>query len=69
MLGGVVNAESAPNFAANLRTEQVRQRFAPMDIQVVHHQMDRFGLGILAEANSKTDMRKTRRADRSGWGM
>ena len=43
----VVNGESIPDFAADLLAEQVRQRLAPMDVQVVHDEMDRVGVRIL----------------------
>ncbi len=48
MLGRVVNAESAPNFfAANLRARAGPSAICADGCSSTHHQMDRFGLGIL----------------------
>jgi len=46
MLGRVMNGESVPDLAADLRAEQVRQRLAAMDVQVVHHEVDGVSLWI-----------------------
>ena len=55
--GRVVNGEPIPDFAADLRAEQVRQWLETMDVQIVHDQMDGFGLGIL-QGQFKNHLRK-----------
>src|SRR4030088_264743 len=45
--GCVVDRKSVPDLAANLLTKCVHQRFAPMDVQVVHDEMDGVGLRVL----------------------
>ena len=42
----VVNCESVPDFSSDFCAEEVRQWLETMDVQVVHHQMDRPGFGI-----------------------
>ena len=47
MLGCVVNRESVPDLIANLHPEDVRQRFAAVDVEVVHDQVDGLCLRVL----------------------
>ncbi len=39
--------EAIPDFAADFFAEQVREGFAAMDVQVIQHQMNGFGMWIL----------------------
>jgi len=62
MLGGVMDGETIPDFGAKLDAQEVGQRLATMNIEIVHYQMDGFGLhvlqgdleGYLGELHSRT---------------
>lgn len=43
MSGCVVNGEAVPDFCGHLVAEDVAQRLATVDVQVVHYQVDGFG--------------------------
>src|SRR5258708_20999506 len=43
----VMDSESVPYLAANILTKCVRQRFAAVDVEIVHDQMDGVGLRVL----------------------
>jgi len=45
--GCVVNREAVPDLIANLHTEDVRQRLAAVDVEVVHDQVDGLCLRVL----------------------
>jgi len=47
MLGGVVDCETLPDFGAKLGAQEVGQRLATMNIEIVHYQVDGFGLHVL----------------------
>jgi len=47
MLWRVVNRKAIPQPSARLFTEPIYQRLAGVGAQVVHHQMDGFGGGIV----------------------
>ena len=55
MCGGVVNGETVPNLAAHLLAEDIHQRLALVDVEVIHDQVsgvNYFSLqGILIVAN------------------
>ena len=44
---GIVNRESVPDFIANLRSEDVRQRLATVDVEVIHDQVNGLCLRVL----------------------
>src|SRR5258707_8935877 len=43
----VMDSESVPYLPANILTKCVRQRFAAVDVEIVHDQMDGVGLRVL----------------------
>ena len=48
MFGCVVNHQSAPQLPPWLRPEGIRERLAPVNVQVIHHHVNRLGPWIAA---------------------
>ena len=42
-----MDRESAPYVPADFFAEQIRQRLTAMDVEVIHNEMDRVGVGVL----------------------
>jgi len=45
--GGVVHGETVPDLAADLHPENVSQRLAAVNIEIVHDQVDRLSVRVL----------------------
>ena len=46
MSGRVVSGEPIPDLCGHFRAERIRQGLPAMDVEVVHHQVDRFRLRV-----------------------
>lgn len=57
--GRVVHSEAVPDLVAELLAEQVGQRFAPMDVEIVHHQVNGPGRRVL-ERQMNSDLSELR---------
>ena len=61
-----MDGEAIPDFRGHFRAEDIRQRLAAMDVEIVHHQVDRFrfrvyhfqGDGDLSELKTRTIWRR-----------
>ena len=57
MLGCVVDGEAVPEFIGHFRAVEIAQGLAPVAVEVVHHQVDRFGFGVF-QGQVKEDLRE-----------
>ena len=64
----VMDSESPPDFSGHFGSEHVRQRLLAMDIEIVHHQVNRLGARVCqGQANrylSELETRTIRRGER-----